>query len=156
MSDETERLGKLILLRRVREEAEREALAGASQVEARAREGEQAAERRRKAVEDELARRRQEDPGERPIAQVLQLRHRALRRVEVALAWSEAQAGAARRERIGAAEAAARIRARLAAARRARELMEERQAAARLEQRRRCEAAEEQARDDEPGGGDAR
>jgi hypothetical protein len=141
------RMGALILLRRVREEAERRELAAASEAEERARAAEADLDGRRRAVEDQLSRLRGEPSGEQPPAQVLQFQSRFERTLWAIQVRMEMLLATACGERITAAEAAARARAELAAARRAREHLCERQAAVRREQRRRREQAEEDARD---------
>ena len=150
--------GKLLLLRRVREEREREALARASEAERRAQAGEEAAEARRRAVEEQLSRAREESGAVLPPAQVLQFRSRRLRQLLSALEAVEVQFAAARGERMGAAEAAGRVQASLAQARRAREQIQERLEVAHRDHQRRRERAEEQAQDDlpPPAGGPAR
>ncbi len=151
MRDEAGPMGKLILLHRVREEAEREALARAADAEARAQAHQESADARVRLTREEQLRVQGEAAGEQPLAQVLQFRSRALRQIEALLVWTEAQAAAARGERISAAEAAARVRASLAAAHRACEQLQERLAAARRQRRRRREQVQERAQDDTPG-----
>lgn len=151
MSQERGPMGKLVLLRRVREEREREALADASRAEERARSRERAAEDRRSAAAAELARASQESGGDRPQAQVLQFRSRFLRRLQALAVQVEVEVAAMRGERLDASEAAARIRDSLARTRRARERFEERLAGARRERDRASERAEEEARVDAPG-----
>ncbi len=151
MSEERGPMGKLVLLRRIREEREREALADAARAEDRARSREQAAEDRRSAAAAELARASQESGGNRPQAQVLQFRSRFMRRLQALAVQVEVEVAAMRGERLDAAEAGARIRASLAKTRRARERLEERLAGARRERGRARERAEEGTRDDAPG-----
>lgn len=151
MSEERGSMGKLVLLRRIREEREREALAGAARAEERARSREEAAEDRRSAAAAELARASQESGGDPPQVEVLQFRSRFMRRLQALAVQVEVEVAAMRGERIDAAEAAARIRASLAQTRRARECLEERLAAARRERGRARERAEAGARDDAPG-----
>jgi len=150
MSEERGPLGKLILLRRGREEAGRHALTRAIEAEERAQAAEADLAARHRAVERRLTRLR-EPPGEQPPAQVLQFQSRLQRtlwamevRVQVLLAEM-------RGERIGLQEATARARAELAVARRAREQAQERAAAIRGDRRRRREQLEELAQDDAPG-----
>jgi hypothetical protein len=144
-------LAKLIVLRRVREERERDALAAATRAEEEARSREVAAEDRSRATADERARAAREDDGERTPAQVLQFRGRYARAIEKLAGELAVQLAAMRGERLTAAEAAARFRADLLRARRAREQLQERLAAARRERRRRRDDAEDQVADDAPG-----
>jgi hypothetical protein len=137
-------MGKLIVLRQVRERNAREALAGAAEAEARARAAEADLEARRRQAQERREHLKQEAGGEQPRAQVLQFRsrfERTLRSIEMSAGILLAQK---RGDRIRAEEATARARATLAAARRAREQIEERLEEARLARRRRRERAEEE------------
>ena len=148
MSDEEGAMGKLILLRRMREEAERRALARAAEREVRARSEERLAEKRGRQAARDLWRAEREDAGERPLAQILQFQSRSLRQLRAMLESLERAHAAARGERIGASEASDQVRASLAAARRARELLQERLASARRDRRRRRQGIEDEARED--------
>ncbi len=145
-------MGKLILLREVREAAAREALALAAAAEDRAREAEATLEGRRRELEDRRSSLEREPPGEQPPAEVLQFRGRATRMLRALEVDVQVRLAAMRGERISAEEAARRVEAKWLAARRARERLQERQAAAREERKRGREAAEEGARDDLPAG----
>jgi hypothetical protein len=147
-------MGKLIVLQRVREEAAREALARASDLEDRARTAERGTEERRRAAAEALAAAEREAlAGTRP-AQVLQFKSRHWRQLEQVLVGIEVQFAALRGERISAQEARERIRASHEATRARREKLEERLRAARRDaRRRRMDAADREQDDLPPRGG---
>jgi len=158
MTDGEGAMGKLVLLRQVREEVERRALAAAAGAEARAREAEVWVEEERRDLALQLDRVRGGPADDQPPAQVLQLRTRLERRLRARQGSVELRLAQVRRERIGSEEAMVRARAELAVARRAREQAQERAEAIRRERRRRRQQAEESAGDDlgtrrRPGGG---
>lgn len=151
MSDEHGPVGKLVLLRRVREEAERDAVAGAVEAEGRARAAEAELVARHRALEERLSSAREEPGIEQAPAQVLQFQSRLQRTLWAMQVHVQVLLAEMRGERIGLEEATARARADLAAARRAREQAQERAAEIRRQRRRRREQLEEQAQDDAPG-----
>lgn len=147
-----ERMGKVLLLRRIREEEERGAVASAAAAEACAIEREASAEAQRSGVAETLSRAEREGSPGGAAAQLLQLQARFLLRLRSLERALEGRLAAARGERSGASEAAGRARASLATSRRSREALEQRWEAARLDARRRAEQrGAEQAQDDRTG-----
>ncbi len=142
-------MGKLILLERTREEAAREALAGANEEEDRARTAErEAEERRRRAVEAiETVRR---DPLRAEPAQILLFRSRAERKLERIATAVELRVAELKNQRMSVEQARARVQARWEASRKRRERLEEKRDAARAEARKRREDAVEREQDDRP------
>jgi hypothetical protein len=143
-------MGKLILLQRVREDAEREALARAARAEERAAAAERAAEERVRGATEVVARAEREPVPERGPAEVLELQGRWARSARRAAAETREALEARRGERIGAEEAFARLRPVWERTRRARERFEAKQAQLGRAARRARERREEEARDDLP------
>jgi hypothetical protein len=143
-------MGKLILLERAREEAAREALAGASVEVDRARSVEREAEERRRSAVEAAEASRRAPLGVGAPAQILLFQSRAQRQLERIATAVELRVAELKNQRITAEQARARVQARWEAARKRRERLEEKRAAARAEARRRMEEAAEREQDDRP------
>lgn len=150
-------LAKLIVLQRVREQAQREALAQAAAEEARAAQAERQAEEEHRRALGEVERADRAlgeggEAGEGMPAEVLLFESRFIRSMRRMAIRTELHKATVRGERITAAEAAARLGKEWERARRARQRFEERERERRRAWERERELREEAARDDLPPG----